>query len=96
MSFHTNVKQMIECYGSPVTIQRGDEIVKTKAFIQPLRYKTGFYNDKAVSLGGFSDGRYYLYIGQADNVFCRTDIFKNFRFICIFWKNLAHIHFAVF
>ena len=73
MSFHTNVKQMIECYGSPVTIQRGDEIVKTKAFIQPLRYKTGFYNDKAVSLGGFSDGRYYLYIGQADNVFCRTD-----------------------
>lgn len=73
MSFHTNVRQMIEIYGSEVTIQRNEKLTKSKAFIQPLRYKTGVYNDKTVALGGFTDGRYYLYIGQADNEFSRTD-----------------------
>lgn len=73
MSFHTNVKQMIDSYGSVVTITRNESVTKTKAFIQPLRYKSSVYMDRAVSLGGFTDGRYYLYIGQADNEFSRTD-----------------------
>lgn len=73
MSFHTNVKQLIKSYGSDITIQRGDEVTHSKAFIQPMRYKSNVYKDRSIAMGGFTDGRYYLYIGQADNVFNRAD-----------------------
>ncbi len=73
MSFYEDVQCMIERYGSDITITKGESVEKTKAFIQPLRYRSSVYRDKAVKLGGFSDGRYYLYIGQAENEFLRTD-----------------------
>ncbi len=73
MSFHKSVKELIENYGSTVEIQRESKTVLSKAFIQPLRYRSSVYKDKVNSLGGFSDGRYYLYLGQAENEFSRTD-----------------------
>ncbi len=73
MSFHKSVKNLIENYGSDVTIKRDNTQVHTKAFIQPLRYKNNVSNDISITMGGFSDGRYYLYIGKAENEFIRAD-----------------------
>ncbi len=73
MSVHSNIKSLIERYGSKVTIERGNKKVTTKAFIQPLRYKSNVYRDISINMGGFSDGRYYLYIGKAENEFYRAD-----------------------
>ena len=73
MSFHKSVKSLIDRYGSQVTIKRADKTVSTKAFIQPLRYKSRVISDKAIRIGGYRDSRYYLYIGQAGNEFSRHD-----------------------
>lgn len=73
MSFHKSIRNLIDKYGSDVTISDKDKTVKSKAFIQPLRYKSTMYNDVRIKLGGFSDSRYYLYIGQAGNDFSRSD-----------------------
>ncbi len=73
MSFHKNVKNLIDKYASDVTITRGEDVVFSKAFIQPLRYKSNAIKDRGITVGGLTDGRYYLYIGQADNEFLRTD-----------------------
>ncbi len=73
MSFHKSVRELIENYGSTVEIKRENETVSSKAFIQPLRYRSSVYKDQTISMGGFSDGRYYLYLGQAENEFSRAD-----------------------
>lgn len=73
MSFHSSVKSLINKYGSQVIIQRDDSVISTKAFIQPLRYKSRVINDKTITIGGYTDSRYYLYIGQAGNEFSRAD-----------------------
>lgn len=73
MSYKSKVKNMLNTYGSKVTITVGDKTTLSRAFIQPLRYKSNVYRDKSINMGGFSDGRYYLYIGQADYEFSRTD-----------------------
>lgn len=73
MSFHSSVKSLISKYGSQVTIKRDDKTVSTKAFIQPLRYKSKVISDKAIAFSGYTDSRYYLYIGQAGNEFSRND-----------------------
>ncbi|MBR2715900.1 MAG: hypothetical protein IKB73_06835, partial [Ruminococcus sp.] len=73
MSFQKSVVSLIRKYGSDVNIVRGENRVKTKAFIQPLRYRSNVYSDKNIELLGFSDGRYYLYIGEPSHVFLRKD-----------------------
>lgn len=73
MSFHKGVREHIEKYGSKVEILRKNEKTTSKAFIQPLRYRSNVYKDRNITLGGFSDGRYYLYLGQAENEFFRND-----------------------
>lgn len=73
MSFHKSVKNLISRYGSNVTIERNGKTVRTKAFIQPLRYKSKVISDKAIVFSGLTDSRYYLYIGQADYEFSRKD-----------------------
>lgn len=73
MSFHGSIKSLINRYGSDVTISINDKTIKSKAFIQPLRYKSIMYKDTQITLGGFKDSRYYLYIGQAGIDFSRSD-----------------------
>lgn len=73
MSFYTSVKSMIDKYGSKIEIMTNDKTVRSKAFIQPLRYKSTSLKDREIAFGGFTDGRYYLYIGHASHEFSRKD-----------------------
>lgn len=73
MSFHKSVGDLINKHGSKITISKGETKISSKAFIQPLRYKSSVYRDRSISIGGFTDGRYYLYIGSADYEFSRDD-----------------------
>lgn len=73
MSFHKSVKELIDNYGSKVEIIRDSETISSRAFIQPLRYRSNVYKDRTIAFGGFTDGRYYLYLGQAENEFFRND-----------------------
>lgn len=74
MSFHKDVIELIESHGSEITIEReGKAGIKSRAFIQPLRYRSNVYRDSNISLGGFTDGRYYLYLGLPSNEFIRND-----------------------
>lgn len=68
MSFHKSVCDMFSRHASEVSVKTGDTTVSTKAFIQPLRYKSQ-YSDK-ISLGGNYDDSYFLYIGSADCALC--------------------------
>lgn len=68
MSFHKSVCDMLARHGSDVSVQTGDTTAKTKAFIQPLRYKSQ-YSSK-ISFGGNYSENYFLYIGSADCVLC--------------------------
>ncbi len=73
MNFCTEVKKLINRYGSEIKVQRESFTQSTKGFIQPLRYKSKVYTDMSVSVGGFRDSRYYLYIGLPDVRFSRND-----------------------
>ncbi len=73
MSFHKTVSDLINKHGSKVTILKDETEISSKAFIQPLRYKSSLYRDRTISMGGFTDGRYYLYIGDARYEFSRDD-----------------------
>lgn len=68
MSFHKSVCDMISRHGSAVTIQTGETKVESKAFIQPLRYKSQYTAD--LSFSGKLSENYYLYIGSADCTLC--------------------------
>lgn len=64
MSIADSIEQMIERFGNTVTITMNqEEPKKTKAFIQPLRYKNKMYIDGNFLPGGYIDGGHYLYIG---------------------------------
>jgi len=73
MGYLSDIRNMIEKYGSTVTITWGDESVTEKAFIQPLKTKTDIYSDMTVTMSGFRDTRSYLYIGLPDVQFNRED-----------------------
>ncbi len=74
MSFEKDVVNLINSYGSTISIEReNEEGIKSRAFIQPLRYRSNVYKDRALTLGGFTDGRYYLYLGLPENEFRRSD-----------------------
>ena len=68
MSFHKSVCDMLSRHGCDVSVKTGDTKVDTKAFIQPLRYKSKYQSE--ISFGGNSSDNYYLYIGSADCVLC--------------------------
>lgn len=68
MSFHKSVNDMLSRHGSVVKIQTGDIKTQTKAFIQPLRYKSQ-YTSK-LGFGGKIDDNNFLYIGSADCTLC--------------------------
>lgn len=74
MSFKKDVVNLIKSYGSTISIEReNEEGIFSRAFIQPLRYRSNVYKDRAISIGGFTDGRYYLYLGLPENEFSRND-----------------------
>lgn len=62
MSFFGSIKNMINRYGNRVTIEKDGKTYSSKAFIQPLHYKSRTSDE--LCIGGFSDNRYYLYIGM--------------------------------
>ncbi len=73
MSFHKSVDDLINKYGSTVSVSIGGTQILTKGFLQPLRHQTRVYSDMTISMGGFKDNRYYLYIGKPDVKFLRGD-----------------------
>ncbi len=73
MSFKESITSMLKRYGSKVTVCTQGKKISTNAFIQPLRYKSKLYSDKSIGYYGYKDGRYYLYIGDADVEFSRDD-----------------------
>lgn len=68
MSFHKSISQMIEHFGSKVLVETCEKSTCTKAFIQPLRYKSQY--SETLSFGGVNSENYFLYIGSADCTLC--------------------------
>lgn len=68
MSFHNGVSDMLTRYANDVCVKTGENEVFTKAFIQPLRHKSG-YGDKIQMSGRVSDS-FLLYIGSPDCELC--------------------------
>lgn len=68
MSFHKSVNNLLLRYGSDVVVHTDDKKVNTKAFIQPMRYKSQ-YTSK-LGFGGKIDDNNFLYIGSADCTLC--------------------------
>lgn len=87
MSIHKSVENMIKTHGSDVTITVDETVTHCRAFVQPLRYKLNGYQDRGLSLPGYSDKRYYLYIGQAGYEFSDT---KNTIITCNGKKYVVH------
>lgn len=56
---------MIERYGRRVQIEENGVLKKTRAIIQPLRYKNKMYVSGSFLPPGFADGGHYLYLGNA-------------------------------
>lgn len=73
MSVTKSISQLIDKYGSSITVTKNGDTIKTKGFVQPLRYMRNMYKDRQYSVSGFTDGRYYLYIGKPDFDFLRSD-----------------------
>ena len=97
MSFHKSVNDMLSRHGSVVKIQTGDIKTQTKAFIQPLRYKSQ-YTSK-LGFGGKIDDNNFLYIGSADCTLCEKTpsivtlslivfLYTYFAFITVFIFNM--------
>ena len=64
MGILNSVAAMIDRYGNSVTVQNGGLSVKTRAFVEPLRYKNKIYiGGRYHPLGGYNNEK-YLYIGK--------------------------------
>ena len=64
MGMLNSVTAMIDRYGNSVTVKNGGINVKTRAFVEPLRYKNKIYiGGRYHPLGGY-DNEKYLYIGK--------------------------------
>lgn len=87
MSFHKSVLQLLKKYGSDITVTKQNEVVRVKGFIQPLRHQTRVYSDMAITMGGFKDSRYYLYIGEPKVKFFRGE---NVKLACDGKEYLVH------
>lgn len=67
MSIFDSVAVTINRYGSSIKIVDSGSEVKTKAFIQPLRYKNKVYVGEQYRLLGADRTDKYLYIGLPQN-----------------------------
>lgn len=86
MGILASVNRGIKRYGDDVEIVRNGKTIKSKAFIQPLRYKNKMYVSGETLPAGFYDGGHYLYIGL-NNV----KIDKDYRNIIIYRNNKGYI-----
>ena len=57
---------VIDRIGEEVITDIWGEQVKSKAFIQPMRYKNKLYVDMKITELGFNDTECFLYLGPAD------------------------------
>lgn len=68
MSIFSSVKATINRYGESVKVIENEKAVKTKAFIQPLRYQNKSYSFFVKDAIGLKSTNKYLYIGMPDVV----------------------------
>ena len=73
MSFHKSVLQLLKKYGSNIKVTKHSKTTNVRGFIQPLRHQTRVYSDMSITMGGFKDSRYYLYIGEPSTKFFRNE-----------------------
>ena len=66
MSIMTAVGETIKRYGCSVAIATGEKEVKTKAFVEPLRYKNKVYVGGQYHYLGYKQSEKYLYIGSPE------------------------------
>lgn len=64
MSISDVVSSSIQRYGQDVTIYSGDDAVATRAFIEPLRYRTRLYIGGDYRQLGTANRNKYLYVGN--------------------------------
>jgi len=67
MSITKRIAELITRFGNDFTVRSGDDEIKTKAFIQPLRYKNKMYTDGEFLPQGYYDGGHYLFIGRPES-----------------------------
>ena len=67
MGIFNSVRETIKKYGSSNNIIDGDKVIKSKAFVEPLRYKNKVYIGGEYHCLGFFKKEKYLYVGIADN-----------------------------
>ena len=66
MSIIAAVGETIKRYGCSVTLLTGEKEVKTKAFVEPLRYKNKVYVGGQYHYLGYKQSEKYLYIGSPE------------------------------
>lgn len=64
MGIINSVSAMINRYGSSVTVHNGGIAVKTRAFVEPLRYKNKIYIGGRHHELGIYNNEKYLFIGK--------------------------------
>ena len=65
MSFAKNIENTLNHYGSEVKLWDGDDFYITRAFVEPLRYKTRLYiGGEYRNIKEFKKDS-YLYVGKA-------------------------------
>ena len=57
------VRQVLDRYGQPITLRRGETETVIRAFLQPVTERGERAPDTATALG-WIDGRQWLYLGQ--------------------------------
>ena len=64
---------LIEKYGQSINIEHNNEQIKSKAFIQPVRYKNKQFLDYMYGVGGLNEQSNYLYLGKPENAIGQKD-----------------------
>lgn len=65
MSFAKNIENTLNHYGSDVKLWDGDDVYITRAFVEPLRYKTRLYIGGEYQNIKTFNKNCYLYVGKA-------------------------------
>lgn len=66
LSIFDTANAIIDEYGSTAFVKTGGDEVKTKAFLQPLRYKSNNYGGYEYKAVGVTYNERYVYIGKYD------------------------------
>ena len=66
MNISPSIGKILNRYGCDVTVKNGDETVKTKAFISPLRYNYNQNSDNVRHRLGMRKTKLFLFIAPPD------------------------------